>query len=341
LQDLGPSPTFNELSGITPSPTTLSFKSATGGDTSTSLGDNTIISELHYPLSDSDDDMILALDPFDLSLVGDISRSIDDEFCGSESPDTLSFSTPLPSSIVAGTLQPSKLPHGCGLGISGLRRKDGSGPFDGLGIVSIESSPWRHDELYGIDQSNSIQGFNRRRSISFYSSSTYDGSSESEDFDSSLLLGTDDAGLSDVFLQETLLTFTQDPLHQLCHSDVITSTLIPDCDINNNSWSDVELGLGLGDESESESISELLVMNNTPHSLNDDSRPQTILNYRRRRMQKLNANFSSATISSELKRSSTTAFSKSNWRNRSSSWPSNTTKDSAAATRLPRYKWRL
>ena len=58
-----------------------------------------------------------------------------------------------------------------------------------------------------------------------------------EDFDPSLLVGTSYTGISDVFLQQTLLTFTEDPFHQRYY-------LIPDCG-NNNFWS--ELGLGLGE----------------------------------------------------------------------------------------------
>ena len=323
LGDLGRRLIFNELSGDT-----LSSKSATGGVINSPI----IASKPHYRPSGSDDDMILSPNPF-VSLVSD--NSVDGEFNDSGSLDTLLSSASC--STITGTLQSSKsLPRSYGLGISGLTRKDGSGSFDGLGIVSIKSSAWRHDDHPqseilqfgdGIDQSDSIQEFNRRRT----SSSTYDGSLSSEDFDpSSLLVGTGDNGISDVFLRQTLLTFTQDPFHQLCNS-------IPDCD-NNNSWS--ELGLGLGDESASTttSMSELSVNDNT-HSTKDDSRPSMMLNYRHR--QKLNTNFSSATISSELKRSSTIVIPKNNWRHRSSSWPSRTMDGTVAATPLPRCKWRL
>lgn len=274
-----------------------------------------------------------------LSLVCDIAGSVDDEFSVSGSPaDNLLSSTSPP---VTGTLQSSKLPHGSGLGISGLTRKDGSGPFDGLGIVSIKSSPWRHDdlprsEMLHLDQSDFIHGFSQPSSLS-YSSSTYDDSSESEDFDPSLLVGTGDTGISDVFLQETFFTFTQDPFHQLCHSNVVSSSSIPGCDNSNNSWS--ELGLGLGDEPESTSMSDLL-MNTSTHPVNDDSRPQR-LNHHRLRIPKLKTNFSSATISSELKRLSNTVFPKSSWRNRSSSWPASTPGNTAAAAPRTHCKWRL
>ena len=233
------------------------------------------------------------------------------------------------------------LPRSCGLGISGLTKKDGSGSFDGLGIVSIKSSAWRHDDLPqseilqfgdGIDQSDSIQYFNRQSP----SSSSYDGSLDSDDFDtSSLVDDSGDTGLSDVFLQQTLLTFAHDPFHQLCNS-------IPDCD-NNDSWS--ELGLGFGDESASATISmsELLANDNNTHSAKDDSRPSMMSNYRRRRAPKLNTNFSSATISSELKRSSTIVVPPKKMRLRSSSWPISTMEGGTAATppSLPRCKWRL
>ena len=355
LGDLGRL-TFNELSGDT-----LSSESATGDVINSPI----IVSKPHYPPSDSDDDdtMILAAqNSFShVSLVSD--NSVDDEFNDSGSLDTLLSSASC--STVTGTLQSSKLlPRIYGLGISGLTRKDGSGPFDGLGIVSIKSSAWRHDDDLpqseillqfgdGIDQSDSIQGFNRRRP----SNSIYDGSLDSEDFDHPSLLvvgtGSDTGMISDVFLQQTLLTFTQDPFHQLCDFS------IPDCDNNNSSWS--ELGLGLGDESASSSsstttttttasMSELSAddndnNNNNTHSAKDDSRP---LHYRRRRVPKLNTNFSSATISSELKRSSTVVVvPKSNWRQRSSSWPCSrstmdgTTVATTTTPLLPRCKWRL
>jgi hypothetical protein len=270
-----------------------------------------------------------------VSLVSD--NSVDDEFNDSGSLDTLLSSTSCSTVTNTGTLQSSKslLPRSYGLGISGLTRKDKSGSFDGLGVVSIKSSAWRHDDddddlpqseilqfRDGIDQSSdSIQRFNRRRSTT----TTYDGSLDSEDFD-----GTGDNGISDVFLQETLLTFTQDPFHQFCHS-------IPDdCD-NNNSWSS-ELGLCLGDDESASTTT-----SNT-HSAKDYSRSSMMLNYRRRhhrRIPKLNTNFSSATISSELKRSSTIVVPQKNWRHRSSSWPSSTMDSTVAATPLPRCKWRL
>lgn len=268
-----------------------------------------------------------------LSLVCDIAESVDDESSVSGSPvDTLLSST---SPRVTGTPQSSKLPHGSGLGISGLTRKDGSGPFDGLGIVSIKSSPWRNDDLPrsemlhlgdGIDQSDFIHGFSQPSSLSS-SSSTYDDSSESEDLDPSLLVGTGD-GISDVFLQETFFTFTQDPFHQFCHSTVVSSSSIPGCDNSNNSWSE------LGHEPESGSMSDLLMYTST-HPVNEPQR----LNHHRRRIPKLKTNFSSATISSELKRLSNAVFPKSNWRNRSSSWPASTPGNTAA----PRThcKWRL
>ena len=321
---------FNELSGDA-----LSSRSATSGSP-------IIVPKPHCPPSDSDNDMILGKNPFShVSLVSD--NSVDDEFDDSGSLDTLLSSASC--STVTGTLQSSKLllPHSYGLGISGLTRKDGSGSFDGLGIVSIKSSAWRHDDLPqseillqfgdGVDQSDSIQEFNRRCP----SNSTSDGSLDSEDFDPSLslLVGTGDTGISDVFLQQTLLTFTQDPFHQFCHS-------IPD----NNSWS--ELGLGLGDESASTttSMSELMANDddNNTHLAKDDPLPSMMPNYRRRRIPKLNTNFSSATISSELKRSSVIVIPKPQGRLRSSSWPSSTMNNNGtvvAATPLPRCKWRL
>lgn len=329
LGDLGRLPTFNDLSGDT-----LSSKSATVGVINSPIVD----SDSYFPPIDSDDDMISAQDSFNhFSFESD--NSVDDEYNDSGSLDTLLSSASC--STVTGTLQSSKLlPHSYGLGISGLMRKDGSGSFDGLGIVSIKSSAWRHDDLSqseilqfrdGIEQLDSIQDYNRQSP----SSSTYEGSLDSDDFDSSLLVGSGDTGISDVFLQQTLLTFTQDPFHQLCSS-------IPDCD-DNSSWS--ELGLGLGDDESASttSISELLPNDHNTHSTKDDSRPRVMSNYSRRRVPKLSTHFSSATISSELKRSSTTAvIPKKKMRHRSSSWPSAGNMDgTVAATSLARCKWRL
>ena len=261
-------PIFNELSGDT-----LRSKSATGG---------VIYSPIIYPPSNFDDDMILAPNRFSrVSLVSGDNNSVDENFNDSGSLDTLSSSTSC--STVTGTLQ-SLLPCSYGLGISGLTRKDGSGSFEGLGIVSIKSSAWRHDD----DELEILQQF-RDGTIDPSSSSTttYDGSENFDDpSSSSLLVGiTGDTGISDVFLQETLLTFTQDPFHQLCHS-------ISDCeDNNNNSWSS-ELGLCLGgDESalkKTTSISELLANDNK-----DDSQHSMMLNYgRRRRIPKIKFFFS-------------------------------------------------
>jgi hypothetical protein len=314
LEDLERHLTFNELYVDT-----FSSKSATGGVSNSSIID----SNSYFPPVD---DIILAQNTVSF----DNDNSVDDDYNDSGSLDTLLSSASC--STVTGTLQSSKLsPCSYGLGISGLLNKDGSGPFDGLGIVSVKSSAWRHDELPqsevldGIDQSDSIQEFYRESP----SSSTYDGSLDSEDFDSSLLAGTGDTGISDVFLQQTLLTFTQDPFHQLC-------TPIPDCD-SNRSWSELGLGLGDGSASTTTSMSELFANDNT-HSAKSEFRP-SMLKYRRR--PKLSTNFSSATISSDLKRSPTTVMPKKNWRQRSCSLPSSTMAGAVAATPLPRCKWRL
>lgn len=42
--------------------------------------------------------------------------------------------------------------HQHGLGISGLRSKDGNGPFTGLGLFSVHPSPWRNTPTYGDSQ---------------------------------------------------------------------------------------------------------------------------------------------------------------------------------------------
>lgn len=320
MEDLGQSGTFNQPSII---PSTLGHKSATSGTLGTNLI-NSIVSEPHYPPSDSDDDIILAPNSFTLSLVSD--NSIDDEFNVSESGslNTLLSSSPR---YYGTTFQSSEsLPRVSGLGISGLTRKEGSGPFDGLGIISIKSSAWRHDDLPSeirdnIDLSDSIQGFQPHPS-----------SFSSEDCSHSSLVVGD--RISNVFLQETLLTFTKDPFHELCHSNTVSSSLIPNC--GDKSWPS-ELDL---DESEPGSTSEL--MNTSASHSTKNSQPSTRVVFNNaRRIRKLNTNFYSPTISSGLKQSSTVITSKQTWRNRSSSWPSSTAGDNAATPRLSRCKWRL
>ena len=349
LEDLGHTFLNFASPSITPdSPTTLIPKSATT---------TSVISEPYYP-SHSDDDDILALNSFSFSLVLGDSTSVDDpEFNMSES--IMDASPPQPFSV---TLQPSSsssssssssrlLTGLSGLGISGLTRKDGSGPFDGLGIVSIESSSWRHDleRAGGIEVSDSIQRFLGRHPSSSSSSSSssfaYHGSGD-EDCDQPFKVvgggGGASDNISDIFLQETFLTFTDDPFHALCHSSS-SSSILPDC---GNSWSE----LSLEDESTSASTSdsdsfkpeeeeeEEVVVVGTKSPSTHESPPPMVSNYYRRRTANFNTNFSSPTISSELKRSTTP---KMTLRNRSS-WPSTTGAiEATSATPLPRRKWRL
>ena len=122
-----------------------------------------------------------------------------------------------------------------GLGVSSLARKDGSGSFGGLRIVSLA---WRHHN--GLSQSERERYYNSEMvstNLTLFKSSIDDVHQvlpvTFKVFDPSLLVGTGDTGVSDVFPQ--LLTFTQDHFHRFCH-------LIPDC---NNFWS--ELGLGIGE----------------------------------------------------------------------------------------------
>ena len=44
--------------------------------------------------------------------------------------------------------------HQHGLGISGLRSKDGNGPFTGLGLFSVHPSPWRNSPTFGDSHHN-------------------------------------------------------------------------------------------------------------------------------------------------------------------------------------------
>ncbi|KAF9445501.1 hypothetical protein P691DRAFT_264735 [Macrolepiota fuliginosa MF-IS2] len=80
----------------------------------------------------------------------------------------------------------------CGLGIIGLSKKDGSGPFTGFGIVSIHS-PWRNTDTSLLDTGCDIE-----EALSSWN-------------------------VSDTMLQETLLTFNEDSMDQTLGS-------IPECD---------------------------------------------------------------------------------------------------------------
>lgn len=104
-------------------------------------------------------------------------------------PDDESEDSSLDSSLCSIEFDPperlSNVQESYGLGISGLSKKDGSGPFTGLGILSVHSS-WQ------------------------------DTPTTSSELDAGKETATDEAiswTISDTMLQETLLTFGEDSFH--------------------------------------------------------------------------------------------------------------------------------
>ncbi|KAF8148813.1 hypothetical protein B0H34DRAFT_679497 [Crassisporium funariophilum] len=172
-----------------------------------------------------------------------------------------------------------------GLGISGLTKMNGRGVFDGLGIVSVESLSWRH---VSEDRNDSFQGFAQEYLSTSLSSCNLVSQRPSSP--------TRDPGreLSGTFLHEALLAFQEDP-----HHDNLLNS-IPEC----NSWYEVNQIAG-------------------EVSLASDGSIDGGSTHQRVRFGKLKKNFSSATISSELKRTSVDCPSRANHvtRNRAFSWP--------------------
>lgn len=157
-----------------------------------------------YPVSSQDDDATVekinnAKDELsaDVSLV---SGSSDDDL--DSSLDASMLSTPVRpfSSPVVDIIR--------GLGILGISNKDGHGIFDGLGIVSVRSSPWRHGDKIEERQQDSFQD-GHITPLSTHNDETSFAA---------------DWNISQTLLQETLFTFTEDPFHG--HS----LTVIPECD---------------------------------------------------------------------------------------------------------------
>ncbi|CAA7268690.1 unnamed protein product [Cyclocybe aegerita] len=210
---------------------------------------------------------------FNISLISDISED-DGGLVACTSLDHNLSSAPV-------TPQEATFPSGVGLGIMGLSRKDGITSFDGLGRLYLPRQ-WKRpttEDLHPL--SCAFSPCDRHGDLSLHSH----GSTE----------------LSDIMLQETLLTFTDDPFHE--H----TLSSIPEC----RSW--YELDQNGATEEETAPMSADKVVLPPPVSLQrrHSDKPRRITPH-----------FSSSTISSELKRSTSslrksTALS----RKRSATWP--------------------
>jgi len=204
--------------------------------------------------------------------------------------------------------------RGFGLGISGLMNKDGTTPFDGTGIVS---SSWRRSRHTRDHARDSFDGFFRHPSTGYES-------------DGYPLVSDDSSGsLSKVFLQEAFITFTEDPFHT-CALDVI-----PEC----RSWYEL-------DNAASRKPSPVHF---DPSLAREATLPaaQPTEEVKKLRLKKT---FSSSTISSELKRSSSVPLKKipsagTSVRSASSSPPSGRPTGAAPALgsmkSSPRRVWRL
>ncbi|KJA16094.1 hypothetical protein HYPSUDRAFT_219669 [Hypholoma sublateritium FD-334 SS-4] len=118
---------------------------------------------------------------FNMSLVSDTSED-DDEFhlpapldLNDNDTDDDLFYAPLEAPRRTSAIGAER---GLGLGIAGLARKDGSSPFDGLGLLALRPTAWRTHTM-----------------------------EEDHDFDDA------DGALSATFRAETLRTFNDDPCH--------------------------------------------------------------------------------------------------------------------------------
>ncbi|KAF8972093.1 hypothetical protein BDZ97DRAFT_1913335 [Flammula alnicola] len=239
---------------------------------------------------------------FNISLVSDNSEE-DDEFqlSGSLDVDALFYAPlepPRRSSVSSS--------HGIGLGISGISKKDDSEPFDGLGIVSIRSSSWRSPSSDESDPMSSPFKELTQNPSPPCNNEAYDSDSDAFPFVKDYSMER----LSSTFLQEALLTFTEDPFH----GHALNS--IPEC----KSWYELDDLSRQGSPVNSESLCAYETRGHpqrtsTPTASNSDGRAKR--------------NFSSATISSELKRSLSGSVGKTTphiqpLRMRSASWPANT-----------------
>lgn len=223
---------------------------------------------------------------FNISLVSDTSEEDEDFHLPSSLDSALfpsAFEVPQRSSLTSSR-------RNFGLGISGLLKKDGPAHFDGLGLVSIRASNWRtvspSPEDHLSDSEFQHPDVEEPACSSDYGSDT-----------GTFSLATTDSteNLSSTFLNEALLTFTEDPFH-------ISNALgaIPEC----RSWYELDDLQRLASPVHSEASSEY----DMTHHCNDgevsrqpDARATSTTHSQPRHLTR--TNFSSATISSELKRS--------------------------------------
>ena len=212
---------------------------------------------------------------FDISLVSDTSEDTDPDTSLALDSSFFSSSTPItPARVGISASSPTTL----GLGISGLSKKDGSA-FTGLGVVSSRFSPWRPSDQ---DETRAAGG-------SLTALQVPHGESYSTRCDlTDPISSSDSDSLSNTFLQETLLTFTDDPFHG--H----TLASIPECD----SYFEIN---DLPPSRPSVSLWRTPTV--TPSPSCGRSSTGTLERARRKSVVGLSRNWSSPTISSELKRS--------------------------------------
>ncbi|EDR01487.1 uncharacterized protein LACBIDRAFT_310898 [Laccaria bicolor S238N-H82] len=214
---------------------------------------------------------------FDISLVSDTSEDTDPDT--SLALDSSFFSsTPItPARVCISASSPTPL----GLGISGLSKKDGSA-FTGLGVVSSRFSPWRPS-----DQEETRSAGGPLTAFQVPHEETYSPRCDLTD----PIPSSDSDSLSNTFLQETLLTFTDDPFHGY------TLASIPECD----SYFEIN---DLPPSRPSVSLWGTPTVTPSPSSGSGDrSSTGTLERARRKSAVGLSRNWSAPTISSELKRS--------------------------------------
>jgi len=228
---------------------------------------------------------------FNLSFASD-NTDDDDEIGPSDSFDDV-FSTP--PIIIRPLCRP--LPKGVGLGFSGVMNKDGDGPLTGLGPLTRTRHPWFQDI---IDARNAAAQKALDERLASRSTDAHVPETEL----AVPIYVSGDMELSKTFRREAVLTFTEDPFHESSLAP------IPEC----NSW--YELVNASDTTQDHADQPEHLVL----------SARQTCGAHVRSRSPRSAGNFLSATISSELKRSTSSVnrlgFNAS--RTRSASWPAQT-----------------
>ncbi|KIK05411.1 hypothetical protein K443DRAFT_675190 [Laccaria amethystina LaAM-08-1] len=208
---------------------------------------------------------------FDISLVSDTSEDTDPDTSLALNSSFFSSAPITPARVCIGASSPTTL----GLGISGLSKKDGSA-FTGLGVVSSRFSPWRP-----CDQEET------RGSLTAFQVPHEESYSLRCDLTDPIPSSYSD-NLSSTFLQETFLTFTEDPFHG--H----TLASIPECD----SYFEIN---DLPPFRPSVSLWRTPTVTPSPRSGSADC--SSTERARRKSVVGLSRNWSSPTISSELKRS--------------------------------------